>query len=49
MKNILKNKENLRCAVIVNDMATINIDASLLKNSQLIQVSQTLQHCRYDS
>ena len=38
LQHILRNKENLRCAVIVNDMASINIDASLLKNSHLVQV-----------
>ena len=42
LQHILKNKEGRRCAVIVNDMASINIDASILKNGHLVQVSKLL-------
>ena len=43
LKHILKNKEHgLKCAVIVNDMASINIDGAILENSQLVQKEEKL-------
>jgi len=40
LKHVLESKhseEDFKCAVIVNDMATLNIDASLIDQSALIQ------------
>jgi G3E family GTPase len=38
LQHILKSKDhNLKCAVIVNDMASINIDGMLLEQAELIQ------------
>ena len=40
MKHILETKhdqEDFRCAVIVNDMAALNIDKDLIDQSALIQ------------
>lgn len=37
LRHVLSNTAGLRVAVIVNDMAELNIDASLVKNTRLIQ------------
>ncbi|KIL48271.1 GTP-binding protein [Jeotgalibacillus soli] len=42
LNHVLANKENLRVAVIVNDMSEINIDAELVKNGHFSRTEETL-------
>jgi len=45
LKYVLENKhedENFRCAVIVNDMAELNIDKSLIDSTDLIQTDEAM-------
>ena len=45
MKHILETKhdeEDFKCAVIVNDMAELNIDKSLIDNTALIQSDEAM-------
>jgi G3E family GTPase len=42
LQHILTNKQGLKCAVIVNDMAAINIDASLIEKSTILQKEEKL-------
>lgn len=40
LSHILTNKQGLRVAMIVNDMAELNIDAALIQQGSLVQVCQ---------
>ena len=40
--DILKNKQNLKCAVIVNDMASINIDGEIVGKGEVINRKEEL-------
>lgn len=42
LEHILRNKQDLRCAVIVNDMAEVNIDSALIRNGSLVQAEEKL-------
>merc|ERR1712002_649142 len=45
MKHILETKheeKDFRCAVIVNDMATLNIDKSLIDQTALVQTDEVI-------
>lgn len=42
LHHILNNKENKKVAVIVNDMAELNIDAELVKSSGLVNIENEL-------
>ncbi|MFC0186731.1 GTP-binding protein [Fictibacillus aquaticus] len=42
LKHILENTEEMRVAVIVNDMSEINIDGSLIKSGVISQTEETL-------
>jgi G3E family GTPase len=42
LEHILRNKEGMKVAVIVNDMSELNIDAELIKNTRILQVKEEL-------
>ena len=42
LNHILQNKENLKVAVIVNDMSEINVDANLVKNENTLFLGNIL-------
>ena len=42
LKHILQNKNGLKCAVLVNDMAEINIDASLVQKSHVLKTEEKI-------
>eukprot|EP00753_Platysulcus_tardus_P004492 PLAT12542.10.p1 GENE.PLAT12542.10~~PLAT12542.10.p1 ORF type:complete len:562 (-),score=274.86 PLAT12542.10:1634-3295(-) len=42
LQHILTNKEGMKVAVIVNDMAELNIDAALVKDGHLLQTEEKM-------
>jgi G3E family GTPase len=42
LEHILKNKEGIKCAVLVNDMAEINVDAALVKETKLLNKDEKM-------
>lgn len=42
LKNILRNKENLKAAVIVNDMAPLNVDAKEVAGAKLVRQEEKM-------
>ena len=42
LSHILTNKDNLKCAVIVNDMAPLNIDGATIANGTIMQREEKL-------
>ncbi|NIG52622.1 GTP-binding protein [Chitinophaga sp. Cy-1792] len=40
LNHVLHNRENIRVAVIVNDMSEVNIDAQLVRNEQVLHKTQ---------
>lgn len=42
LQHILSNKQGLKCAVIVNDMAELNIDSKLIQDAHLIQQEEQI-------
>lgn len=45
VQSILKNKAGLKCAVLVNDLATINVDSEIISKNKSLKVwmSQRVQ------
>ncbi len=42
LEHILKNKEGIKCAVLVNDMAEINVDAAFVKETRLLNKDEKM-------
>jgi G3E family GTPase len=44
LRHLLASNSIGRCAIIVNDMAELNIDAALIKSGGLVQVLPAWRH-----
>lgn len=42
LQHILRNRAGLKCAVIVNDMASLNIDAAIVSNAEILHRDEKL-------
>ena len=42
LKHLLQNRAGYRIAVIVNDMASVNIDAELVRRGSVMQQEETM-------
>ena len=49
LKHILTNRDNVRVAVVVNDVGAVNLDEKLIKDSKLVRKNEKLARGRVAS